>query len=144
MSYFKNFSKTICSSRLAKPNNLIIAGMCNPAVLLSNSPEPCIDHINTVKALFTTISQLNEHREGKFGSLVEKELSYLNSATKVYVNSCASYVENGGYITAQGAANLYACAESLGLSANWLRQNVHPLIPSLVKNMSVENLNDIS
>ena len=59
------------------------------------------------------------------------------------MDSCTAYVEDGGYITAQGAANLYACAEELGLSANWLSKNVQPLIPTLVKNMSIENLEDV-
>ena len=144
MSYFKNFTKTISASRLTKPNNLILIGISTNPVLLSNSPEPCVDHINTLKALHSTVSLLTSHAQGPHASLVATELAELTPALRTYATSCVYYVEHGGHLTAQGAANLYACASELGVNANWLKTHVRPHIPSLVRNMNVENLRDVS
>lgn len=56
-SFFRNFNKTICASRLTKPNNLLLS-YCGTPVYLCTSREPSVEHLNTAKSLFKTISKL--------------------------------------------------------------------------------------
>ena len=125
MSYFKNFSKTLCSSRLTRPNNIILASQTGPAVLLVRENEPSVDHINSLKALHNTINKLSQHTSGNYSKLVEEELRYLNRAAEDYAQNCKKYVENGGCLTAQGLANVYACGEKLGINSDWLTAHVY-------------------
>lgn len=53
------------------------------------------------------------------------------------------YVESGGRLTAQGLANLYACADKLKVNDQWLQIYVQSEIPHLIRNMSAENLKDL-
>ena len=53
-----------------------------------------------------------------------------------------SFVESGGKLTAQGLANLYACADNLQINKQWLEKYVYEEIPYHIDSMSVSNLND--
>lgn len=140
---FRSFNKAINASRFTSPNNILLA-RGRPVVYLSASNEPGVEHVNTIKALFRTISKLETHRENNtYKTLVEKELKELHSASQSYVNNVLKYVELGGRLTAQGLSNLYATADNLQVNTKWLEVYAQPEIPHLLRNMSVENLNDL-
>ena len=80
MSYFKNFGKTICSSRLSAPNNFVLTGHGRLATRLCTSDDPTLDHLNTLKALHMTIHKLSAHTNGNYGTLVASEIAFLNEA----------------------------------------------------------------
>ena len=61
----------------------------------------------------------------------------------MYVHNTLKYVELGGRLTAQGLANLYATAENLKINSKWLEIYAQPEIPYHLRNMSIENLNDL-
>ena len=63
MSYFRNFNKVINASQLTKPNNMIFRS-CNIPVHICTSTEPSIDHLNTLKALHSTINKINSYSTG--------------------------------------------------------------------------------
>lgn len=140
---FRSFNKAVSAGRFTSPNNILLA-RGRPAVYLSVSNEPSIEHVNGIKAVFRTISKLESHRENNtYKTLVEKELKELNSAATTYVNNVLKYVELGGRLTAQGLANLYATADNLNVNAKWLEVYAQPEVPHLIRNMSVENLKDL-
>lgn len=140
MSFFKNFATTVNSARFSAPNNILLNKVWGAHVLLVRSNEPVVDHINTLKALHRTLNKIKAHEEGNYKPLVSKELRYLNAAARDYAINCRKYVENGGHLTAQGIANLYACASQLDVNSQWLEKYVQDEIPHFVRYMSVENL----
>ena len=62
MTYFRNFSNTVCSQLLARPNNILLRP-CNLPKLLVESNEPSLNHLHTVKALLSTITTLKGYEE---------------------------------------------------------------------------------
>lgn len=143
MSFFRKFNKTICATRFTKPNNLILQHSC-PPVYLCTAREPTIDHLNSVKSLLKTINRLEGHKNNTgYQAYVGKELEMLNGSLGFYLESCVRYVEAGGRLTAQGLANLYACADKLKVNPQWLKIYAEPEVPHLIRNMSVDNLKDL-
>ena len=114
MSYFRNFNKVISASKLGKPNNLLFQP-CNSPIYICTSTEPSIDHLNTLKALHSTIKKIDQYSSittaSSFSNIIQKELKFLNSAAQNYQVLTINFVERGGKLTAQGLANLYACAD---------------------------------
>lgn len=122
----RNFNKAINANRFTRPNNILLA-YCKPPVYLASSNEPSIEHLNTIKAFFRTLSKLENHKENAtYKNLVQKEIQNLNNISDLYVHNTLKYVELGGRLTAQGLANLYGTAESLKINSKWLEIYAQP------------------
>lgn len=79
MTYFRNFSITVCSQLLTRPNNLLLRP-CNLPKLLVESSEPSLSHLHTIKALLNTITTLKSYEEkaqGNYQQEVKAELEKL-------------------------------------------------------------------
>jgi len=79
MSYFRNFGNVVSSQLFNRPNNILLKSCSLPKVL-SESVDPSINHLHTVKALIQTISILKDFEqttEGPYKQEIQSELEYL-------------------------------------------------------------------
>ena len=74
---------------------------------------------------------------------MQKEVKYLEKHAENYEMCVKKFVENGGRVTAQGLANLYACAEELAIDGAWLQKYALDEVPHQIQNMNIDNLNDL-
>ena len=94
MSYFRNFGNVVSSQLLTKPNNLLLKS-CNLPRVLSESIDPSINHVHSIKALLQTISALRTYEqssEGQYKEEIQAELNYLEKCREQYKVSIRKYV----------------------------------------------------
>lgn len=125
MSYFRNLERVVASSLFSHPNSFFLQAAFRPIYLVSDS-QPSIEHLHSVRPLFTTILALEPHAANPtYEKLVKKELAFLQLKVKNYSEAIAKFVSQGGLLTGEGIANIYFAADRLNLSAEWLEKNVH-------------------
>lgn len=136
------FRRTVSSQLFNSPNNLVLTSCFRP-VYLEVSPDERIEYLHSAKSLVKTINELQSHTgSANYSKLVDNELNYLNAQKTNYAEKIKLFVHKKGLLTGEGIGNTYFAAETLGLTAEWLKNNVHPFIPSKIKLMTRDNLID--